>query len=100
MRKLKVSINLPRFSEAANAVLASHAQHAEEVGLESVWVGDHLILVVPFLDSTLVIATAAAATKHIRVGFRVMILVLRPVAWAPSRSLPCSTSLEIECCWG
>lgn len=82
MRKLKVGVTLPRFSEDDVGSLASHARHAEEVGLESVWVGDHLIPVTPYLDSTLVLATAAVATKHIKVGFGVMILALRPVAWA------------------
>ena len=82
MRKVKVGVTLPRFSEGGVGNPALHAQHAEEVGLESVWVGDHLIPVVPYLDSTLVLATAAAATKHIKVGFGVMILALRPVAWA------------------
>ncbi|WP_201382402.1 LLM class flavin-dependent oxidoreductase [Ktedonobacter sp. SOSP1-52] len=33
---------------------------------------------VPGLDSTLVLATAAATTRHIKVGFGVMILALHP----------------------
>lgn len=59
-----------------------HARHAEEVGLESVWIGDHLIPIQPYLDSTLVLATAAAVTSRIRLGLGVMVLALRPVAWA------------------
>ncbi|GHO64231.1 hypothetical protein KSC_031230 [Ktedonobacter sp. SOSP1-52] len=43
-----MGVTLPRFSEDDVGNLASHVQHAEEVGLESVWVGDHLIPVVPF----------------------------------------------------
>lgn len=82
MRRLKVGVTLPRFGIGEVASIAPLARHAEDVGLESVWVGDHLSPVVPFLDSTLVLATAAAATEHIRIGFGVMILALRPVAWA------------------
>lgn len=75
---MNVGVYLPN---TAGADVAAHARHAEEVGLESVWTGDHLIPVRPLLDSTLVLATAAAATSRIRIGFGVMILALRPVAW-------------------
>ncbi|MCG5218722.1 LLM class flavin-dependent oxidoreductase [Streptosporangium soli] len=79
---MKVGINLPSVGVEGAGDPGAHARHAEEAGLESVWVGDHLIPVRPFLDSTLVLATAAAATERIKVGFGVMILALRPVAWA------------------
>lgn len=58
------------------------AKHAEDAGLESVWTGDHLISVVPRLDSMLVLAQAAGATTRLRVGFGVLILALRQVVWA------------------
>ncbi|MFB6720980.1 LLM class flavin-dependent oxidoreductase [Kribbella sp. NPDC056345] len=58
------------------------ARYAEEVGLDSVWSTDHLIASGPMLDSTVVLATAAAVTERITVGFNVMLLALRPVAWA------------------
>ncbi|MBP2337943.1 alkanesulfonate monooxygenase SsuD/methylene tetrahydromethanopterin reductase-like flavin-dependent oxidoreductase (luciferase family) [Saccharothrix coeruleofusca] len=61
---------------------AAFARHAEELGLESLWHGDHLIPVTPFLDSTMVMAAAAAVTTRIGLGFGVMVLALRPVAWA------------------
>ncbi|WP_405410164.1 LLM class flavin-dependent oxidoreductase [Streptomyces decoyicus] len=62
--------------------IARVARHAEEVGLESVWTGDHLSADFPVLDSSLVLATAAAATRRIRVGYGVMLPALRPQAWA------------------
>jgi alkanesulfonate monooxygenase SsuD/methylene tetrahydromethanopterin reductase-like flavin-dependent oxidoreductase (luciferase family) len=74
---MNVGITLPA-SESPGAF----AKHVEEVGLESVWTGDHLIAVAPKLDSTLVLAQAAATTSHLRLGFGVLILALRPVAWA------------------
>jgi alkanesulfonate monooxygenase SsuD/methylene tetrahydromethanopterin reductase-like flavin-dependent oxidoreductase (luciferase family) len=58
------------------------ARLAEELGLDSVWSTDHLVASGPMLDSTVVLATAAAVTDRITVGFNVMLLSLRPVAWA------------------
>jgi alkanesulfonate monooxygenase SsuD/methylene tetrahydromethanopterin reductase-like flavin-dependent oxidoreductase (luciferase family) len=74
---MNVGITLP-----ANGSPGAFAAHAEAVGLESVWTGDHLISVAPKLDSTLLLAQAAATTERLRLGFGVMILALRPVAWA------------------
>ncbi|MEJ2855877.1 MULTISPECIES: LLM class flavin-dependent oxidoreductase [unclassified Saccharothrix] len=61
--------------------LIAFAQHAEGLGLESLWHGDHLIPVNPFLDSTLVHATVAAVTTKVKLGFGVMVLPLRQPAW-------------------
>jgi alkanesulfonate monooxygenase SsuD/methylene tetrahydromethanopterin reductase-like flavin-dependent oxidoreductase (luciferase family) len=74
---MNVGITLP-----ASGNIGVFARHAEEVGLESVWTGDHLISLAPKLDSTLLLAQAAATTERLRLGFGVMILALRPVAWA------------------
>ncbi|SEG92208.1 Flavin-dependent oxidoreductase, luciferase family (includes alkanesulfonate monooxygenase SsuD and methylene tetrahydromethanopterin reductase) [Nonomuraea solani] len=79
---LKVGVNLPAFGVDESAGVREHARHAERLGLESVWVGDHLLPVRPYLDSTIVLATAAAVTERVKIGFGVMILALRPVAWA------------------
>ncbi|MFC5749475.1 LLM class flavin-dependent oxidoreductase [Actinomadura rugatobispora] len=78
---MKVGVHLPAFGVDPAAGTAEHARHAEDVGLESVWVGDHLIPNRPYLDSTLALATAAAVTERVRLGFGVMIVALRPVAW-------------------
>jgi alkanesulfonate monooxygenase SsuD/methylene tetrahydromethanopterin reductase-like flavin-dependent oxidoreductase (luciferase family) len=77
-----VGVNLPSFGIDQTAGVADHARAAEQAGLESIWVGDHLIPVRPFLDSTLVLSTAAAVTERVKLGFGVMVLPLRPVAWA------------------
>jgi alkanesulfonate monooxygenase SsuD/methylene tetrahydromethanopterin reductase-like flavin-dependent oxidoreductase (luciferase family) len=58
------------------------ARLAEGLGLDSVWSTDHLVVSAPILDSTVVLATAAAVTDRITIGFGVMLLALRPVAWA------------------
>lgn len=74
---MNVGITLP-----ASGSPGAFARHAEEVGLKSVWTGDHLISLAPKLDSTLLLAQAAATTSRLRLGFGVLILALRPVAWA------------------
>ena len=58
------------------------ARLAEELNLGSVWSTDHLIASAPLLDSTVVLATAAAVTDRVGIGFGAMLLALRPVAWA------------------
>lgn len=62
--------------------VGASARFAEEAGLDSVWSTDHLIAGAPILDATIVLAAAAGATRRIRLGFGVMLLALRPVAWA------------------
>jgi len=62
--------------------IAASARHAEDLGLDAVWTADHLIPTAPLLESTTVLAAAAAVTERIRVGFGVMVLSLRPTAWA------------------
>jgi alkanesulfonate monooxygenase SsuD/methylene tetrahydromethanopterin reductase-like flavin-dependent oxidoreductase (luciferase family) len=58
------------------------ARFAEQAGLDSVWSTDHLVASAPILDGTVVLAAAAGATERITLGFGVMLLALRPVAWA------------------
>jgi alkanesulfonate monooxygenase SsuD/methylene tetrahydromethanopterin reductase-like flavin-dependent oxidoreductase (luciferase family) len=59
------------------------ARHIEDLGLDSAWVVDQLVAGTgaPFLDSTVALATAAAVTTRIRLGFGVMILPLHPLIW-------------------
>jgi alkanesulfonate monooxygenase SsuD/methylene tetrahydromethanopterin reductase-like flavin-dependent oxidoreductase (luciferase family) len=64
------------------AEVGTSARFAEDHGLDSIWATDHLIASAPMLDSTVVLAVAAAVTERITIGFGVMLLALRPVAWA------------------
>lgn len=57
------------------------ARHAEQVGLDSVFSGDHLAALAPTLDSVVSLSTSAAVTERIQVGFGVLVLPLRHVAW-------------------
>ncbi|MCP2262590.1 Luciferase-like monooxygenase [Streptoalloteichus tenebrarius] len=58
------------------------ARHVEDLGLDALWAGDHLATHWPILESGLTLAAAAAATDRIRLGFAVLQLAMRPVAWA------------------
>jgi alkanesulfonate monooxygenase SsuD/methylene tetrahydromethanopterin reductase-like flavin-dependent oxidoreductase (luciferase family) len=62
--------------------LAAAARHAEDVGLDSVWHGDHLALGRDVLDSTVALAAATTATRRITIGTSVFVPALRPLAWA------------------
>jgi alkanesulfonate monooxygenase SsuD/methylene tetrahydromethanopterin reductase-like flavin-dependent oxidoreductase (luciferase family) len=83
---LEIGVILPTSSpDPARPILGDvreSARYAEEVGLDSVWSTDHLIASAPMLESSVVLATAAAVTERITVGYNVMLLALRPVAWA------------------
>ena len=59
------------------------ARHAEALGFESVWAVDQLVggTGVPLLESTVVLAAAAGATSRVGLGFGVLVVPLRPVAW-------------------
>jgi alkanesulfonate monooxygenase SsuD/methylene tetrahydromethanopterin reductase-like flavin-dependent oxidoreductase (luciferase family) len=62
--------------------VAEAAQLAEQAGYASIWVGDHLKCPAPVLDAPTCLAVAATATTRVQVGFSVMLLGMRPLAWA------------------
>ncbi|NNH68607.1 LLM class flavin-dependent oxidoreductase [Nocardia uniformis] len=62
--------------------IRASARLAEDLDLGSIWATDHLVASAPILDSTVALATAAAVTDRIRIGYGVMLLALRPAAWA------------------
>jgi alkanesulfonate monooxygenase SsuD/methylene tetrahydromethanopterin reductase-like flavin-dependent oxidoreductase (luciferase family) len=57
------------------------ARRAEAAGFNSIWVGDHLKCPAPVLDAPTCLAAAAAVTMRVQLGFSVMLLGLRPLAW-------------------
>lgn len=63
--------------------LAGAARFAEETGLDTVWTGDNLSMgATPIIDATLALATAAAVTERIALGFGVLLPALRGAEWA------------------
>jgi alkanesulfonate monooxygenase len=67
--------------------LFAYARRAEELGFDSVWVWDHILLGVdppfPIIDSLTLLAAIAARTRRIKLGTGVLVLPLRnPVVLA------------------
>jgi alkanesulfonate monooxygenase SsuD/methylene tetrahydromethanopterin reductase-like flavin-dependent oxidoreductase (luciferase family) len=62
--------------------VAEAARIAEQAGYASVWAGDHLKCPAPVLDATTCLAVAATVTTTTQIGFSVMLLGMRPLAWA------------------
>ena len=62
--------------------VAQAARTAEELGFDAVWVGDHLASPAPVLDAPSCLAAAAVVTERVSLGLSVMLLALRPPAWA------------------
>ncbi len=79
----KIGVFLPTmtFPGELPGDIRAAARHAEDLGLESVWVVDQLIAGtgVPLVDSVVALSTAAAVTTRVRLGFGVMIVPLHPV---------------------
>jgi len=63
-------------------IVVEAARHAEALGFDGVWAGDHLLCPAPVLDAVSCLSVAAVSTERVSVGFSVMLLGLRPVAWA------------------
>jgi alkanesulfonate monooxygenase SsuD/methylene tetrahydromethanopterin reductase-like flavin-dependent oxidoreductase (luciferase family) len=71
--------------------VASAARHLEHVGVDSIWVGDHLAFHTPVIEATVALSTAAAVTERVRLGFGVLLLALRQPAWTAKQI----TSLQV-----
>jgi alkanesulfonate monooxygenase SsuD/methylene tetrahydromethanopterin reductase-like flavin-dependent oxidoreductase (luciferase family) len=55
----------------------------DAAGLDCLWAEDRLVAgQMPVLDSSLMLAAAAAVTDRIAIGFSVYVPSLRPLAWA------------------
>jgi alkanesulfonate monooxygenase SsuD/methylene tetrahydromethanopterin reductase-like flavin-dependent oxidoreductase (luciferase family) len=85
-----IGVFLPTMTERGEELpdLVAAARHAEDLGFESAWVIDQLVAGtgVPFVDSTVALSAAAAATTSIRLAYGVLIVPLRPVVWAAKQA--------------
>jgi alkanesulfonate monooxygenase SsuD/methylene tetrahydromethanopterin reductase-like flavin-dependent oxidoreductase (luciferase family) len=81
-RRLKVAVMLQPGADGTAAGTREQARYAEQLGLDGIFVGDHLKPAGPYPESMVVLAAAAAVTKRIHVGVGVMVLALRDPAWA------------------
>jgi alkanesulfonate monooxygenase SsuD/methylene tetrahydromethanopterin reductase-like flavin-dependent oxidoreductase (luciferase family) len=80
----EIGVILPSIAvqEREDLDLAQAARHAEALGLDSVWHGDHLTTGMPTVDCVVALAAAAAGTQRIRIGASVFVPAIRPLAWA------------------
>lgn len=84
--------NFTAYPEMPNAgQLVDYGVRVEELGYDSVWVWDHMLLGVepnfPIIDSLTVLTGIAARTKRIKMGTGILVLTLRnPVALAKQLS--------------
>ncbi|MCX2953933.1 LLM class flavin-dependent oxidoreductase [Lentzea sp. NEAU-D7] len=80
---MKVGVSHTTFTEDDGTVAdpVAVARFVEDLGLDSFWVSDHLAWDTPILDSVLTLTAAAAVTERIEVGFAVLQLALRRLAW-------------------
>jgi alkanesulfonate monooxygenase SsuD/methylene tetrahydromethanopterin reductase-like flavin-dependent oxidoreductase (luciferase family) len=83
MTAIKIGTGLPVAMDARGVPsVGEAARQIEELGFESVWVSD-LILgdATPALEAALILATAAAVTDRVKIGFSVLVVPLRPAPW-------------------
>ncbi|WP_129664714.1 LLM class flavin-dependent oxidoreductase [Phytoactinopolyspora endophytica] len=85
MSAVKIGTGLPMAIEPREPgvpTIAGAARDIEAAGLESVWMPD---LVtgdgMPTLEAALTLATAAAVTEQVAIGFSVLVVPLRPAPW-------------------
>ena len=88
---VEIGIMIPHFGAAAQpGMVETVAREAEELGFDSIWTGDHIIVpatetyITNFVyDPLMVMAAAAAVTEHIRIGVSVLVIPYRhPVSTA------------------
>lgn len=54
------------------------AVHAESLGFDGLWIGEHIAFHIPTFDAVTAMAAVAARTTHIDIGIAAMLLPLRP----------------------
>ena len=58
----------------------SHAEMAEGLGFDAIWVSEHIVFYVPTFDAITTMAAVAARTSRVRIGSAILLLPLRPPA--------------------
>jgi len=85
MDGLEIGVFLPTMSakDSVPGDVVAAARHAENLGFESVWAVDQLVAGTgsPLIDSMVALAAVAGATDRVKLGFGVVIVPIRPVAW-------------------
>lgn len=86
MARPMAAASLPVLGDSEAPDLRTAARHLERLGFESVWAPDLIVGDgTPALEAVVAVATAAAVTERVNVGFSVLTLPLRPPAWVAAQ---------------
>jgi len=75
--KIGIGFGLWRLGMPSPETICSYAERAEDVGIDSIWLSDHIVSRQPDLDINCIMAMFAARTKKIKMGPSVLTLPAR-----------------------
>src|SRR6202162_2085433 len=75
--KIGIGFGLWKFGLPEPQAICEYAETAEALGLDSIWLSDHIVTRNPTLDITCLFAMIAARTKHVKMGPSVLTLPAR-----------------------
>lgn len=75
--KIGIGFGLWRLGMPSPDTICSYAERAEDVGIDSIWLSDHIVSRQPDLDISCIMAMFAARTKKIKMGPSVLTLPAR-----------------------
>lgn len=75
--KIGIGFGLWRLGMPGPDTICSYAERAEDVGIDSIWLSDHIVSRQPDLDIACIMAMFAARTKKIKMGPSVLTLPAR-----------------------
>lgn len=75
--KIGIGFGLWRLGMPSPETICAYAERAEEVGIDSIWLSDHIVSRQPDLDISCIMAMFAARTKKIKMGPSVLTLPAR-----------------------
>jgi probable F420-dependent oxidoreductase len=75
--KIGIGFGIWRQGMPTPETICAYAERAEDLGIDSIWLSDHIVSREPSLDTACVMATFAARTKRIKMGPSVLTLPAR-----------------------
>jgi alkanesulfonate monooxygenase SsuD/methylene tetrahydromethanopterin reductase-like flavin-dependent oxidoreductase (luciferase family) len=75
--KIGIGFGLWRLGMPSPTTICNYAERAEAVGIDSIWLSDHIVSRIPDLDITCIMSMFAARTKKIKMGPSVLTLPAR-----------------------
>jgi alkanesulfonate monooxygenase SsuD/methylene tetrahydromethanopterin reductase-like flavin-dependent oxidoreductase (luciferase family) len=66
--RIGVGFGIWRLGMPSPEVICAYAERAEDLGIDSIWLSDHIVSRPPNLETSCVMAMFAARTKRIKMG--------------------------------